>query len=87
MAEIRQILSTPAVVNENNSDVHMSQQEQETNEQEVTITAILEEINKSSSSKSNNSIREERGVSRVVKAGFNCLTRVSNVEPFAYEDE
>ena len=30
---------------------------------------------------------ETRGVSRVVKARFNRLTRVSNVEPFAYEDE
>ena len=30
---------------------------------------------------------ERRGVSRVVKARFNRLTRVSNVEPFAYEDE
>ena len=28
-----------------------------------------------------------RGVIRVVKARFNRLTRVSNVEPFAYEDE
>ena len=27
------------------------------------------------------------GVSRVVKARFNRLTRVNNVEPFAYEDE
>ena len=31
--------------------------------------------------------RKWRGVSRVVKARFNRLTRVSNVEPFAYEDE
>ena len=28
-----------------------------------------------------------RGVSRVVEARFNRSTRVSNVEPFAYEDE
>ena len=28
-----------------------------------------------------------RGVSRVLKANFNRLTRVSNVEPYAYEDE
>ena len=30
---------------------------------------------------------KNRGVSRVVKARFNRLTRVNNVEPFAYEDE
>ena len=60
MAEIRQILSTSAEVNEYSSDVDMSEQEQKDNEQEVTITAILEEINKSASSKSNNSIREEQ---------------------------
>ena len=32
-------------------------------------------------------VESHRGVSRVVKARFNRLTRVSNVEPFAYEDE
>ena len=55
MAEIRQILAI--VVNECNSDIDMSQQE--TSEREVTITDIIEEINKSSSSKSNNSTQEE----------------------------
>ena len=60
MAEIKKIISTPIDVNDANSDVDMSQQEQETNEHEVTITAILEEINKSSSSKSKNSVREEQ---------------------------
>ena len=28
-----------------------------------------------------------RGVSRVVKACFNFSTKISNVEPVAYEDE
>ena len=55
MAEIRQILAI--VVNECNSDIDMSQQE--TSEREVTITDIIEEINTSSSSKSNNSTQEE----------------------------
>ena len=60
IAEIRQILSTPAVFNKNISDIDMSQPEQENKEQEVTLTAILEEINKSTSSQSDNSIREEQ---------------------------
>ena len=58
MAEIRQILSTPVVINASNSDVDMSQQEQENNEQEVTITAIIEELNRSISSKGNSSTQE-----------------------------
>ena len=57
MAEIRKILATPIVVIECNPDIDMSQQE--TSEREVTITEIIEEINKSSSSKSNNSTQEE----------------------------
>ena len=32
-------------------------------------------------------IENIRGVSRVVQACFHHLTRVSNVEPFSYEDE
>ena len=59
MAEISKIISTPIDINDAHSDVYMAQQEQETNEHEITITAILEEINKSSSTKSNNSIRED----------------------------
>ena len=60
MAEIRKIISTPIEVSDAQEDEDMPQQEQETKEQEVTITGILEEINKSSSSKSNNSMREEQ---------------------------
>ena len=49
--EIRQILSTPPLVNE--VDGHIDLDQQDTNEHEITITAIIEEINDSSSSKSN----------------------------------
>ena len=30
---------------------------------------------------------QESGVSHVVEADFNCLTGMSNVEPFAYEND
>ena len=56
MAEIRHIISTPAV---NQPGVYMSQQEQVTDESEVTITAIIEELNKSTSSRGDSSTQED----------------------------
>ena len=49
----------------------MPQQEQEDKEQEITLTAILEEINKSTSSKSDNSIREEQSHEHVLNEARN----------------
>ena len=60
MAELRRIISTPIEVNEVQEEIDMYQHEKDTGEQEITITEILEEINKSSSTKSDNSILEDQ---------------------------
>ena len=60
MIEIRRIISTPIEVNEVQADIDVYQYEQDTGEQEITITAILEGINKSSSTKSENSTLEDK---------------------------
>ena len=66
IAEIRQIMSTPIIVNGSPSDIEMNQQDPDAEKNEVTITAIIEELIKSMSSKGNNSTKEEpQGDSKV----------------------
>ena len=76
MAEIRQILSTPVVVNEVDADIDMGQ---------VTITAIIEELNKSMSSKGNSSTHEElqdiASMETLISNSNNASTQGSEGEP------
>ena len=52
-------MSTPIIVNEGHSDIEMVQQDLDTEENELIFTAIIEELNKSISSKGNSSTQKE----------------------------
>ena len=53
-------MKEPITVNEDQADIDMAQQEQDNEKNEVTIADIIEQLNKSASSKSNSSTQEDQ---------------------------